>query len=508
MTNKMILHPYVFAAYAVSFLFSKNIAHIPFIDSLFPLFATQIGAVVLYSFFLYLIKDKEKAGLEATLVLLLSLSYGHMFLYLVQKNILNYNDHRLLAAIYSAVFIFGVWSIWRVFKKTSGITVFLNLATLALLSQSIFQIILFQIRKPVENTQALSFSVDHSLDPDSLPDIYYIVLDGYGSNDTLSMIYDYDNSDFIGFLQNRGFYIAQNSDANYTQTLPSLASTLTLNYLDQNFFSSQNQAQYNNHLETMLLNNNVRQTLEDQGYKTISIDSGWSPTKWENAAEFYSFDNGLDSFEYLYLLTTPAIIFQNDFLYDIHRQQILFSFESLKKTVTLESPSFVFAHIVAPHPPFVFDSNGESVQPDRTYNLRDSDFYEGSVDDYITGYRGEVEFINRNLVETISIILDNADSTPIIIIQGDHGPGAYFDSTWSENNVCLSERTGILNAYLFPEEAIQKLYSGITPVNSFRIILNTLFLTEFEMLRDINYYVDFSNLAYIDISNIKTCSIP
>ncbi len=70
-----------------------------------------------------------------------------------------------------------------------------------------------------------------------LPDVYYIILDAYGRADRLKQFYGYDNTPFLDALRKRGFYIAQNSRANYDQTCLCLPSSLNMNYLD----NSQNQ---------------------------------------------------------------------------------------------------------------------------------------------------------------------------------------------------------------------------------------------------------------------------
>ena len=49
--------------------------------------------------------------------------------------------------------------------------------------------------------------------PADAPDIYYLVLDGYGRADFLQEEFDFDNSDLVSFLEERGFVIAQKSRA-------------------------------------------------------------------------------------------------------------------------------------------------------------------------------------------------------------------------------------------------------------------------------------------------------
>lgn len=48
-----------------------------------------------------------------------------------------------------------------------------------------------------------------------LPDIYYLILDGYGRKDMLHEFYEFDNSNFIKDLHDLGFFVADESRPNY-----------------------------------------------------------------------------------------------------------------------------------------------------------------------------------------------------------------------------------------------------------------------------------------------------
>ena len=52
----------------------------------------------------------------------------------------------------------------------------------------------------------------------------------------------------------------------------------------------------------------------------------------------------------------------------------------------------------------------------------------------------------------------------------------------------MKEVFAILNAYYMPEGKDKYLYPEITPVNTFRVIFNSYFGTEFDMLPDKNYF--------------------
>ena len=95
--------------------------------------------------------------------------------------------------------------------------------------------------------------------------------------------------------------------------------------------------------------------MENIGYKTIAIISGYDLTEIKDADQYYtSSESEADQFDDILLMTTPALIFKDDILYKARRDRILFGIESLRSIPAIEGPKFVFAHFMLPHPPFVF----------------------------------------------------------------------------------------------------------------------------------------------------------
>ena len=68
---------------------------------------------------------------------------------------------------------------------------------------------------------------------DDLPDIYYIVLDGYGREDILDEYYKFDNSEVVDYLVSRSFIVPANAHSNYHRTVLSISSTLNMNYISE-----------------------------------------------------------------------------------------------------------------------------------------------------------------------------------------------------------------------------------------------------------------------------------
>jgi len=198
-----------------------------------------------------------------------------------------------------------------------------------------------------------------------------------------------------------------------------------------------------------------------------------------------------------------------DFLnpYTLHRKALLAAYDRLldHRHNGNERPAFVFAHILAPHPPFVFGPNGEATGEHLTkvFTIGDgSQFIKlgGRVKDYKKGYIDLIQYVNKKTMETVDRILNESDRASIIILQGDHGPRISVD--WGEpDKADFEEVFPILNAYYLPEGGKKHLYSDISPINTFRVIFNHTFGTDYEILEDRSYYSVYNYpYQFIDVT--------
>ena len=70
------------------------------------------------------------------------------------------------------------------------------------------------------------------------------------------------------------------------------------------------------------------------------------------------------------------------------------------------------------------------------------------------------------------------------------------------HNTDLVERMSKLNAYYFPARKYEGLYGKITPVNSFRVVLNTYFGANLELLPDRSFFSTWSEpYHFIDVTD-------
>jgi hypothetical protein len=238
----------------------------------------------------------------------------------------------------------------------------------------------------------------------------------------------------------------------------------------------------------------VRKKLESWGYKTIFFASAWDFTDIHDGDYYESpYPVMLNNFYNPFLNFTNLRILRGIDRFgiawpsvDIHRQIILYSLNRLPEIVTIPGPKFVFTHILATHPPFVFDRNGYSVKPVDSYSLSntDSDILNTKI---LNLYLDQLIYLNQRILTTIDGILDNSKTPPIIILQADHGPGIFFDNNLIERS-CLFEQYSILNAYYLPGVDPNTIPMDISPVNSFRLIFDQYFQAELEILPNRQYF--------------------
>jgi hypothetical protein len=361
------------------------------------------------------------------------------------------------------------------------------------------------------------------LDPniESKPDIYFIILDGYGRKDILQELYNFDNSEFIDYLEHKGFNVSERSRANYPKTVLSVTSTLNMDYIES--FAPQLEDSSLLWLMSPWLDHNlVRTSLEKIGYSSVSISSDWSIT--DNPTTDYYFKSHpiiLSEFDRYILGVTPLHTFlpvmqkfASTPTFEAHRHSQLNNFQALVESTDIPGPKFVFAHIILPHPPFVFSSTGAPLNPGYSYTLNDADAssFPYSEEEYRDQYVGQTQFLNNQLEQVIESILQRSKHPPIIILQADHGPRMLTDA-FSAENTCLAEDFSTFSAQYLPGVEAGTIPEDITSVNLFRIILNKYFDASLPLLKNVQYFprqelgnYRFENVSYM-VDSGQNCNL-
>ncbi|QDU93676.1 sulfatase-like hydrolase/transferase [Lignipirellula cremea] len=324
---------------------------------------------------------------------------------------------------------------------------------------------------PVENVAAPADLAQVQLvSPEEPRDIYYLVFDRYGSRQALEKFFGYDNGPFLEGLRERGFYVAEQSHANYPKTDLSLAATLNMQYHGEHL-------QPKSHYLAMLENHRVGWLLKEQGYAYrhygVMLDGlRNSPLADENYWHSPMPTEYTDIL-YQYSVFDALVKGKSD------RNQEDEKFLAATAAASNTRPQFVYAHFLLPHYPWKFNADGSI--PSRQQLASRSD-RESFVE--------QLKFTNRRILETIDAIQARSQRPPVIILQADEGPELmYKGDAEMPRNAQLEQRSGVLSAFCFPDRDIRQLAPPtISPVNTFRLVFREYFGARMELLPDRYFY--------------------
>ena len=447
--------------------------------SLIMLLATSILFILLG----FILKNWKKSGLILSLGLVLFFSYGHT--YIIFNEVFdenfdeNYASHLILLTMFLFLFILGTYFFLRTNRKLYKETKILNAVAISLIALSSINIATYYFDKgnfTLENIEEQD-KVTIISNIENYPDIYFIILDEYADDDKLKDYLNYNNSEFILFLKEKGFFVASESYSNYPRTLVSVPSTLNMEYvhlIDENLKDG---LLTHTVLKQLTTNNKVMNYLKSKNYTTISFSSGHIPTNEMNSDLFFCQDEKFTDSELLplFLRTTMLNPIHVKFFETGHRATIMCIFSGLTDIPNLDvKPKFVFAHIMLPHQPYIFGPNGEPLSPEGI------DMGLAWREDL---YLGQLEFANKKMKEIIPKLLET-DNPPVIIIQSDHGFRHGQDFFEKPTKEFLDKRYNNFKAYYFPGKERNLLFEETTNVNSFRILFNIYFNDKFELLKD------------------------
>jgi hypothetical protein len=507
MKNQPAIHPFLFALFPVAFLYSHNIQELSFDVIIHPLGVILGGAVLYWFLLVWLFKDKRKAGLLTLLCLFFVFSYGHILapITALSKTI---GRHRYFLPVVAASFAWVSYRILRTRVDLRRTTAILNVTALVLIAVPAVNIGRHHIQRALApDNQPLAVSEPSSTsvqtvgrEASALPDIYYIIFDRYASLRTLRESYHYDNTPFVAHLESRGFFVASESRANYHRTYLSLAASLNMEYLDDWRAAADSDAP--DVVFNRLQDYQVWRFLKMRGYKFLHVGSWWEPTRKNSYADVNLYYAPLLSeFSINLLRTTILYPFLIEKHWDIYRAWSLHALEALKEIPFVEGPKYVFAHVLLPHHPYVFDRDGKPVTLAEIQRRGDRE-----------NYLNQLIFTNKKIEHLVDVLLSRSSSPPIIILQSDEGPffaeefGGLNPSktlNWHHLSVeALRAHMEIFNAYHLPGFDQRELYASVSPVNSFRLVFNHYFDADFRLLDD-KHFIHESEFhrAFIDITD-------
>ena len=483
-------YPVVFSAYPVLYLLSFNQGQVDPFAGVRALVVCTLAALLLFLIFWLLLRNPHRAAFLALLWLLLFFSYGHVFDVIAEK-LPNLDLTPWMLGVWAGLALLAIRWAARPRLSFASAALGLNVTALGLVLMAGYQAFP-QTAQAGGHRVAAEHAPIQQLKPPAgqpLPDVYYFILDSYGRADLFEKAYHYDNSGFIKALEQRGFYVASCSQSNYVRTELSLGSSLNMLYLQDLDSSFTPDSTARSRLWDSLKHSAVRYNFESLGYKTVAFANGFDWMELRDAAGYHSeppFAGGLTDFEGLFLRTTLGRyakdlgwIDADAMMAQTYRSRFRTVFNSLGDVARDPAPTFAYIHLISPHPPFVFGPDGRPTDPASFWN--DQRLY--PKDKYEQGYQNQLTYLNKQMQVGIDTILKNSPTPPVIIIQGDHGP-------WLQPT---NKRFWILNAYYLPGH-MDRLYPGISPVNTFRLVFDEYLGGDYPLLDDISYYSPVPNL--------------
>jgi len=515
-----IIHPLLFAIYPVLFLFSENISEVYISDLVWPVIFLLILSLIIWGGAGIVLKNRFKAAFISSLSVLMILLFRQayeIFLLLIRPTIIPRNTFLALwLVLYLGILLIVIRiksSMPLATKLANFLSVLLVVLACANIAAFYLRPSLYGVRPRIKyftklNEKDLSWIKKwQSLAKQKRPDVYYLILDGYGRADAIETNYGFDNRDFLERLRTRGFEIYDRATSNYSYTHESITSALNMDFIhDEEFEPERSQ------LPNLILYNKLARIFRALGYKYVLVPSGFFITDRSPLADI-KIDLGIwTQSQFLALLVESSAVwfswkwinklgairnegivagaFEGEGIMAQWHRHITESLEEIPKIAKIPEPTFTFAHVICPHPPYVFRRDGSLNTGAKMADL-------GGFDNFnywhlTQQFVDQLIHFNKLVEEMLEKLLETSPEPPIIIVHGDHGTSYLGEEgggdTLSPSTPHVNERMSILFACYAPQKVTNSLYDSITPVNIFRTVLNETFDAGYEMLPDRNYW--------------------
>ena len=493
----LYVFPWLIPGFAILHYLSSNLFLFRISESIAVFVVTMVAVTITFVILRIVFKTAAVAAALTGLLGIAFFSYGHIYVALGDHA----DDRYLLGLGVPIVLGLGAFLVRRP-ELARKMSMTLNLGSVLLILLPIYQIAtdFYAGSRPLDVDRLDGFpglderlaETKDRLSGDQLRDIYYIILDEYPRSGSPP---EFDNSEFVQQLENRGFYVAPQARSNYARTYHSATSSLNMEYVDAEYFDTNREAAYRR-LRARIDAHTLGHILTTIGYRFLHISSGFELTNSNSTAHvvvsfspsgtLFSGEETRETFgleratqlssrfttallrtTVAKLLLSPRFGIQHRSYGFEHPQRALAWLDFMKEVGNWDGPKFIVAHLIKPHGPYSFDRHG-NITFDRT-GWRDDH------DPTVPGaFYGQLIWLNGQMLEVIDAILDDYEQTPIMVIAGDHGH--------EKHNPSISH--DILAAFLLPDGGESAVYPSITSVNHFRAILDFYFGLNLGLLED------------------------
>jgi hypothetical protein len=481
---KRPFHPFLFAVYPLLFLLGHNLAIVEPTEIILPLALTLAFVAAAVVIARRLGGRPHVVGLAVTIAVMWFFGYGRLG-FAVGSFVRRFAEPTyVLYPLWALVAVLAILACRRV-KGGAVATQILNIVSIVLVVISVLSIASRLNAQPAGVSNAaglLGPDIDIDDDVKTKPNIYYFVFDRYAGDETLRTHHAWDNGKFLGALEDRGFVVPERAYTNYPTTTLSLASTMNMTYLDPLASAVPPDYQLLVPFHEAIKSSRLVHALKGAGYSYAHIGSWWDPTRTSALATTRIQTLPVSEFGRVILTTTALAPVAREVLGlgelpVLHRRVALEQFDALGRVATMRGPKFVFAHILMPHPPYVFTKDGDTkVEQPRTVGTK------------MAAYVDQLKYTNAKILKALDQILA-VDPDPVIVIQADEGPNPLYGSLnhpdWpNADGKSIVTKYQILAAFRLPGVPPTAVADTVTSVNTFRFVLSHYLGADLEPLPD------------------------
>lgn len=491
-------HPWVLAAYPPMHLYAYNVRQ-ALLGDLATILAVSLGVAGIVWVALWVARvGAARRALIAAVLVALFFSYPVFDWFRGRFFAAGFSITPLETVLAVAVAgVAGVYVLSRLLQRDRTIDAanrFLNVASLALIVVGAAAFGFDQVRAGAA-AEAPPATRHQPIEAESKerPSIVVLLLDAYGGADVLEELYGVDNAPFMNALTELGFSVSDSFHANYPYTEFSVASLLNMRYelhpenrdIYKPFQLDAAEARMRSASDA-LRDSFVARELRRLGYRHITYETGFSAVEIPNSDEYLRPRGTISDLEGAFInrtwlapiLRNIGVSFRRFVFAEDHRRRLEFTFDQLSGLRTGGTPQFVWAHILFPHQPFVYDAAGRPVTPPRTMpEIRRA---------YDSMYAEQIQYANTVVLETAGDLVRNNDDA-VIVLLGDHGPRseAEHERSWEAH---ARDFASTVYAVRFPNGTQPERSDEVrSHVNVFRALFGDLFGADLGMLPDVSF---------------------
>jgi hypothetical protein len=466
---RLPLHPLLLAVYPILYLYSVNLHEVLPVDAVEPLIWSLAAVIVLYAVLALLLRSAARAAIVTSTLVVAWYFFGHLQPAFRDAGL----NENVELATWAGLATLSLLVAVRGGRQISQLNLAASVVALVLVTLTAGAIIQYEAGRagPAPAVAARSPTLPSAARRPER-DIFYLVFDRYGSDWSMKQRWGVE-PELSGWLTDRGFQVVPGARANYRATDLSLTSTLNLGYLDELTDRYGRATGDRTPARQMLADHLLGHFLKANGYRYVHISSWYDPTLDSPIADEVLQFESVSEFMQVLHDTSMAPLF-DQFVehgsgerppFTRHRESARFQFRQILRQAGAPGRRFVFAHVLLPHPPYVFHPDGSDLLGDDSLAMPEE-----------ARLRQQLPYTNARIRQVVETLLSRPPAEqPIIIIQADEGPFLCGNADCIDGSPeTYGIRFGVLGAYYLPGLDIE-LAADHSSVNTFRTVLREYF---------------------------------